>query len=132
MNEIVKIDSGNLISILRGEGGALELGKPFVRPIYLIDVHIAGTGHIENIKELEPTLALGMKLKFLRDAKNAHDSNAIEIQDGAGNKLGFIPRDKNEILSRLMDAGKLLYGTVKTKEFIKDWLKVAIQVFLED
>lgn len=132
MNEIVKIDSGNLISILHGDKGALGLGRPFVRPIYLIDVHIAGTGHIENIKELEPALTVGMKLKFLRDAKNAHDSNAIEIQNEAGNKLGFIPRDKNEILSRLMDAGKLLYGTLKTKEFINDWLKITIEVFLED
>jgi len=47
-------------------------------------------------------------------------------------KLGYIPRDKNEILSRLMDAGKLIYGTVYKKERIGKWLKITIRIFLSD
>lgn len=132
MNEIVKIDSGNILAIIHGPSGLPDFAKPFARQIYLLDVHIAGTSHIENIKEIEPALKTGMKLKFFRDVKNKFDANAILVEDDSQNKLGFIPQDKNEILSRLMDAGKLLYGTVKSKEFVNDWLKITIQVYLDD
>lgn len=45
---------------------------------------------------------------------NEYDERTIAIKNENGDKLGYIPRDKNEILSRLMDAGKLLYGEVWT------------------
>lgn len=48
------------------------------------------------------------------------------------NLLRYVPRNKNEILSRLMDAGKLLYSTVYGKEKIGNWLKITIQIYLAD
>jgi len=61
-----------------------------------------------------------------------YDPMAIMVKDDNDKKLGYIPRDKNEILSRLMDAGKLIYGTVYKKERIGKWLKITIRVFLSD
>ena len=129
MADIVKIDGGNIINILHG---GIDLDKPFSNTIYLIDAHIAGTTYVDEIDILEPELTFGKRLNFFREPDNEYDEHAIVIKDDNGNKLGYVPKNKNEILSRLMDAGKLLYGTVYEKEKIGNWLKITIQIYLDD
>lgn len=131
MSNIIKIDDKNIVNILNNKR-ALDIGKPFSQEIFLIEVHIAGTTHIDNIDVLEPELTEGVEVQFFREPNNQYDSKAIVVKDKEGNKLGYIPKDKNEILSRLMDAGKLLYGKVKTKEKIGDWVKIEMEVYLKD
>lgn len=129
MADIVKIDGGNIVSFLHG---GLTIDKPFSNTIYLIDAHIAGTTHIDNIDEIEPSLTVGKKLRFFREPDNPYDKLAIVVKDDNDNKLGYIPKNKNEILSRLMDGGKLLYGTIYEKERLGSWLKITIQIYLDD
>jgi hypothetical protein len=81
---------------------------------------------------LEPELEKGKRLYFFREPENPHDNLAIMITDEHKNKLGYIPRGKNEILSRLMDAGKLVYGTIYEKKYLDEWLNITIQVFMDD
>ncbi len=131
MAEIIKIDGNNIINILNNKNG-LDIVTPFSQEIFLIEVHIAGTTHIDNIDVLEPKLIEGVEVQFFREPDNQYDSKAIVVKDKDGNKLGYIHRDKNEILSRLMDAGKLLYGKVKGKEKIGEWTKIEMEVFLKD
>ena len=130
MSDIIKIDDNNIINIINNNG--FDIGKPFSHEIFLIEVHIAGTTHIDNMDILEPKLIEGVKVQFFREPYNKYDSRAIVVKDMEGNKLGYVPRDKNEILSRLMDAGKLLYGKVKSKEKIGEWTKIEMEVFLKD
>lgn len=129
MSNIIRIDNSNISSILHGN---IDIGKPFSNNIYLIDAHIAGTSHVENIKDIEPSLTIDKKLKFLREPNNEYDDRAIKIVDENDNKIGYVPRNKNEILSRLMDGGKVLYGTIYDKEFFGEWIKITIQIYLED
>lgn len=129
MADIVKIDNSNLSNIMHS---GIDPGKPFSNTIYLVDARIAGTSYIDNIDELEPSLTIGKKLKFFREPENEYDNLAIVITDENGNKLGYVPRNKNEILSRLMDAGKLLYGTIYAKKRFNNWLKITIQIFMDD
>lgn len=131
MADIIKIDDNNIINIINNNG-MFNIDKPFAQEIFLIEVHIAGTTHIENMDELEPKLFEGVEVQFYREPDNKYDNKAIVVKDKEGNKLGYIPRDKNEILSRLMDAGKLLYGKVKSKEKIGEWAKIEMEVFLKD
>lgn len=131
MADIIKIDGNNIVNILNNKDG-LDIGKPFAQEIFLIEVHIAGTTHIDNMDVLEQKLTNGIEVQFFREPNNQYDSKAIVVKDKEGNKLGYIPRDKNEILSRLMDAGKLLYGKVKNKEKIGNWTKIEMQVYLRD
>ena len=131
MSNIIKIDDKNIVNILNNKG-ALDIGKPFSQEIFLIEVHIAGTTHIDNIDVLEPELTEGVEVQFFREPNNQYDSKAIVVKDKEGNKLGYIPKEKNEILSRLMDAGKLLYGKVKTKKKLGDWIKIEMEVYLKD
>ena len=98
----------------------------------MIDAHIAGTSHIENINKLEPGLQIGDKLNFFREPQNEFDKLAIIVKDEKGNKIGYVPKGKNEILSRLMDAGKLIYGTIHEKEFVGNWLKITLKIYLDD
>lgn len=130
MADITKIDGANIVNIIKN--GGLDIGKPFSKEIFLIEVHIAGTTHVDNIDLLEPKLIEGTEVRFFREPENPYDNKAIVVKDKDGNKLGYIPRDKNEIISRLMDAGKLVYGKVKTKEKIDDWVKIEMEVYLKD
>jgi len=129
MADIIKIDGSNIVEILHNTTG---LGKPFAKNIYLIEAHVAGTSYVENIEEIEPELREGAKLKFLREPENPFDKLAIKVLDENGNKIGYVPRAKNEILARLMDAGKLLYATIYEKDFEGDWLKITMQIYLAD
>jgi len=57
---------------------------------------------------------------------------AIMILDKHGHHLGYIPRVKNEALARLMDAGKLLFGRMESKEWVGHWLRLETRIFLRD
>lgn len=129
MADIIKINGTNIVEILRSSNG---IGKPFAQNIYLIDAHVAGTTYVDNIEEIEPGLREGSKLKFLREPNNPFDKLAIKVMDENGNKVGYVPRAKNEILARLMDAGKLLYGTIYEKQYEDEWLKITMQIYLAD
>ena len=67
-----------------------------------------------------------------REPKNKNDDKAILILTEDGQKLGYVPKEKNEVLSNLMDAGKLLFGRLDEKSWMGTWLRLDIQVFLRD
>ncbi len=122
---------GLAIAIKR-EGGGLTVPMPFVREIFLIECRIAGTTHVEDIDQKTALLAEGSILKFMREADNKFDSLAIPILNEQDERIGYVPREKNEVLARLMDGGKLVFGQVQSKELIGDWVKIVIKVFLKD
>lgn len=107
------------------------LAAPFAKEIFLIETHVAGTSHIPA-KEIEPTLKSGDSLVLRRESGNIHDQHAILILMESGDKLGYVPRDRNEILARLMDAGKFLFAQIESKEWHGDWLNVSARIYLKD
>lgn len=131
MNDIQPFNGGNIIDIIHQPNG-LDNVKPFQKDIYLFSTHIAGTSHIENILELEPQIVENLKVNFFREPNNKYDSKAIVIKDSNKNKLGYVPRDKNEIISRLMDSGKIIFGKVVKKELKGNYLDIKIDVFFKD
>ncbi len=132
MGDLIKSESGALISLIHGKGGELDIPKPFERDIFLFDTHVAGTSHIVGIKDLEPHLNADDELDFFREPDNPHDSKAIVIKNSDGVKIGYVPRADNIIFARLMDAGKLLFGRIASKEMTGNWLKISIRVFLRE
>ena len=127
---LAKIDA-TILALIHGAFDKNGTLQPFAREIMLIECHIAGISHRE-LKDIEPSLLPGVFLVLRREPDNAHDALAIQIHDEAGHHLGYIPRVKNEALARLMDAGKLLFGQVQSKEWRGDWLKTEIRVYLRD
>ena len=132
MNELDKKDpSGLLISKYGGHTDLADF-KPYQRDILLFDTIIAGTSHIEGIEELEPHIKIGDRLEFYREPDNAYDAKAIEIRNTDGVKLGYVPKRDNIVFSRLMDAGKILFGKVTEKELQGSWVKVYIEIYLHE
>ena len=132
MGGIKKIEGGGLVGLLHGKGGNLAIPKPFEREIFLFDTHVAGTSHVEGIAELGAHLQIGDKLEFFREPDNPHDSQAIVIKNADGAKIGYVPKADNVIFARLMDAGKLLFARITSKEKAGKWLKISIKVFLHE
>lgn len=129
MSDIVKKTTG-LMGLIHG--GEIEIPKPFEREIFLFDTHVAGTTHVENILELEPMLNIGDKLLFVREPENQYDPQAIRVMNMKKEKIGYVPMQDNIVFSRLMDAGKKLYGRIKSKEMIDEWLKIEMDIYLND
>ena len=126
------VSGSELIGILHQQGGGLELPKPFERDIFLFGTYIAGTSHIPGMEELEPHLKIGDKLNFFREPDNEHDPKAIVIKTTDGVKVGYVPKQDNVVFSRLMDAGKLLFGKITKKEIKGHWVKIKIDIYLQD
>jgi len=133
MNEIIPIDESNIIAIITAQKTGLDIGKPFSRQIYLISARIAGSFYVDGIEELVGNISTGSKLKFVREPDNKYDKLAILVKDEDGNKLGYVPRDDNPILARLMDAGKLIYGTVKNIEkSVSNYIDIKMEIYMDD
>lgn len=132
MDELIKPEGNNLLRLLHGKSAAVSMLKPFERDIFLFDTYVAGTTHIEGIEELEPYLNIDDRLEFLREPDNPYDSRAIVVKTTDGVKVGYVPRPDNIIFSRLMDAGKLLFGKITNKEKKGKWIKLSIGIFLHE
>jgi hypothetical protein len=110
-------------------GGGLT--APFAKEIFLIETHVAGTSHVP-IRQIEVTINVGDSMILRREMDNLHDPLAILILTEHGQKLGYVPRNRNEVLARLMDAGKFLIARLESKEWQGDWLRVSVRVVLRD
>ena len=127
---IVKIDP-KYLEFVRTSLDEKGLPKPFVREVELLNCNIAGTTFLD-LDEIEPELKKYQLLVLIREPKNENDDKAILILTEDGQKLGYVPKKKNEVLSNLMDAGKLLFGRLNEKTWVDTWLKLDVQVFLRD
>ena len=129
-NNITSVDK-KMLEVLKALQKGADLPKPFGTEIYLFGTYISGTQYysakdnIENIKEKD-------FLIFQREPENPHDSKAIAVMDLNSNKLGYIPRSENNIISNLMDAGKNIYGTIADKKHSGDYINIEIKVFMRD
>lgn len=88
-----------------------ELALPFGRDIFLLETHVAGLRYYEALS-LNAPLQVADVLILRREAANPHDELAIEILTVNKQKLGYVPRIRNPVLARLMDAGKSLLAEV--------------------
>lgn len=131
LSNLVKTNSG-LVGLLHGKGGDLVAPKPFERDIFLFDTYVAGTTHIEGIEELEPHLKANDRLELFREPDNQYDKQAIVIKTTNGVKIGYVPKQDNVIFARLMDAGKLLFCKIVSKEVKGSWIKIQIKVYLRE
>lgn len=131
MGKLVDPDKKGLIEIISGNSD-IDLARPFSREIFLLNTYIAGTSYINNIDSVVKNIEKGSKLNLYRESNNKHDELAIVIKNANDNKIGYVPRENNKILARLMDAGKLLYGVVKDIERIHNWHRIVVEIYLKD
>ena len=87
--------------------------ESFSRDIRLITLNVAGLYYADNIDEIFPKIKVGDRLDLFREASNEYDKRAILVKFN-GEKIGYVPRKDNHVLSNLMDGGKQLYGVVES------------------
>ena len=46
-------------------------------------------------------------------------------------KVGYIPKEKNQVIARLMDAGKAFYATIQAKEWEGNWLRLDVKLYMK-
>ena len=132
MGNLIKSETGGLMGLLHSNNGELTIPKPFEKDIFLFDTYVAGTTHIVGIEELEPHLNIDDRLEFFREPDNQYDKQAIVIKTIDGVKIGYVPKQDNVIFARLMDAGKLIFAKITSKEKKGSWIKIDIKVFLHE
>ena len=123
---LIKVNPGLLSALSKG---AFSLDV-FAREILVLECLAAGTS-FRKLDKVQDELKETVQLKMKREGKNEFDNFAIALWF-QNTKVGYIPREKNEVLARLMDAGKQFYATISAKEMEGNWLKLEIKVMLKD
>lgn len=129
---LARAQTSGLLGLLRQDTELPDLPEPYAKDIMLLETIVSGTTHVVGIEELEPYLRSGDRLTLHRIPDNPSDPNAIKIFNRDGLKIGYVPRQDNPILARLMDGGKLLYATISEKTWIDGWLRIRIRIYLAD
>lgn len=93
---------------------------PFTRDLFLLETHVAGLAHYQ-VELVQSQMVAGVALLLQREPGNAHDELAIEVLTTGRVKLGYVPKNRNPVLARLMDAGKLLTAEVCTVGTWEGW-----------
>lgn len=71
-----------------------------------------GTTSCKKIYDVYPSLEKGTVLRLQRHPKNRYDKQAIGIYYEKV-RIGWVPRELNLVISRLMDAGKAFFSRVE-------------------
>ena len=74
----------------------------------------------------------GQRLALRRQPENRYDALAIEVLGPGGHKLGYVPRRRNEMPARLMDAGKRLSARAGSIAQRGSWLNIQVSLYLDD
>lgn len=126
MNESILPVTPGLLALLSG----IETGiTPFKQEIFLLEIVIAGTTHCEEIESIENEIVPEKVLTMKREPNNEYDKFAIAIYCN-NIRVGFVPAEMNLVCSRLMDAGKLFFCRVVSKEWKNKWLKIKANIYM--
>ena len=130
VSEISKINP-RMLEILRALQSGGSVPKPFSADTLVLKTHIAGT-HYSEAKKIEESIKEGNYLIFQRESENPYDNKAIKIMDLDKQKLGYVPRVKNEVISNLMDAGKTIFAIIDKNEWDGEYLNMEISIYLKE
>ena len=121
----------NWFAMAHCSGGAM-MPIPFAKDVFLLESVVVGTGYVRDIEKKLRNIAPESILEFRRDPQNPHDELAIQVLNERGERIGFVPREDNPVLARLMDAGKSLYGKVREVHGPDNWRRIEMDIYLRD
>ncbi|WP_297983962.1 HIRAN domain-containing protein [uncultured Chryseobacterium sp.] len=105
--------------------------KAFEEDILALESIIAGTSYL-NLKEIEKEIIIKeSELSLKREPDNEFDKYAVLVFFKE-QKIGYLPKSKNQTIARLMDAGKQFYAKAHNKEWEGNWLRIDLEVYLKD
>lgn len=131
---VLPTDSTHMaLSLLHGGPGGLAVEAPFAQKICLVPhTRVAETGKVTDIDQGARSLREGDTLRLVRQKGNLADAWAIQVFSPQGHELGFVPRDVNQILARLLDGGKHVFAEVVDVSHRDGWWRIEIAIYLDD
>lgn len=103
-------------------------GQAPQRAVPLLECHVAGTTYAQLPADFEEQLGEGDPLLLRREPDNPADHRAVLVLDASGRKLGYLPRDQNEVISRLLDGDVGVAGEIIGWRREGRWLRIDIRV----
>lgn len=122
---IIPVTPGLLALLSKAQTGI----TPFTQEIFLLEIIIAGTTFCDNLETVEDQIVAEKVLTMKREPENPHDKFAIAIYCDK-TRIGYVPADLNLVCSRLMDAGKLFFCRIVSKEWVNKWLKITANIYM--
>ena len=116
-----------LLKLLHENNTSLDI---FRRDMLALNCLVAGTSY-QKLKEIEPELLHQTVFEMKREAANEFDKKAVAIYYDK-NKIGYIPKEKNEVIANLMDAGKKFSAKLISKKWEGNWLQIVVEIYLND
>jgi len=108
----------------------LKEGIERYEKILLLDTVVAGIRYYDA-ERIWNSLYIGEPLLLKREPHNPYDERAIEIYRG-NNKLGYIPRKDNGVISQVLDRNERLYANISwLKKDPDPWNRIGIKVWME-
>ena len=81
--------------------------EPEPPSVFLLQTHVAGT-YYHDLGTQARAFAFWDELALVREPHNLYDAQAIVVQSPEGEKIGYIPREKNALLAARIDKGERL------------------------
>lgn len=131
-------DDGFTLVPFTGSGDGLGLPQPYAATIVLVDrtYLIGGRGFADsgaNADMLEHIrkAGTGQTIVLRREPDDADDPWTVEALLGE-TPIGFVRAHENEIIARLMDAGKHVYAEYLETETLGEYHRVWVRLVMED
>lgn len=119
--------SPSLLKLLHENNTTLDV---FRREMLALSCLVAGTSFL-NLKEIEPQMIVSTIFELKREQDNKFDKKAVAIHFN-NSKIGYIPKEKNDVIANLMDAGKQFSAKLISKDWEGNWLKINVEIYLND
>ena len=126
-NSIIPVTPGLMALLSATQNGM----SPFKNEIFLLEIVVAGTSFCNDLESVEEQIVPEKVLTLKREPANEHDEQAIAIYCDKV-RVGYVPAETNLVCARLMDAGKLFFCRVVSKEWRKDWLRIKANIYMLD
>jgi hypothetical protein len=125
-SSLIKLNSG-LLAALSSSSISINI---MPREILVLQCIVAGTS-FRDLSKIEDQLKAEVKIDVKREIGNRYDEFAVALMY-VKSKIGYLPKNKNETIARLLDAGKQFYAILEAKEHEGNWLRLDIKVYLKD
>ena len=99
-----------------------------IKTIHILDCLVAGTQY-RDLADAAMGLHTNDILLLKREPDNEYDPMAVVVISAGGDVLGYLPREKNQIPSHMLDQSQVLFAKIRNKEWKGEWLKLEIMVY---
>jgi len=100
-----------------------------MKEIQLLDFTVAGTTFCKEFDKTDGKfIHNGMTINVKRE-DNKHDPNAVALYVDEV-RIGYIPKKQNEVIARLLDAGKVIVSKIIDAEYKDGWEKIEARIWM--